>query len=197
MTTVDITEQRVTVAPTTTNVVVIWLLLVVGLVAAAVMSGNISVERFGGVMAPVVPTAKPLPTVALPNSQPAQPAAPPVVQPTMVVVVPQGQPVLPAQPTAVPTAIPVVTPFPQEFYQAPTPVLAAGAPAIGAPECNSQSAQFKGEKDVVLDTPPIDGNGIPLGHIAAWSCTSQDNVVVELQQRELEMIEKFKAKNSG
>lgn len=177
----------------------IWL-VIVGLVVFVVASGGITVKQFAGVttIGQPVATSRPLPTVAQPNSQvvpTAYVAVPPAPQ-ADVIVVPQGQPVLPAQPTAVPTVIPAVTALPKEWYQPPTPVLAAGAPAIGPAECNSQNSAYRGEKDVTyLRDASNPASAIPLGHIAAWSCESQDAVVAELQQRETDMVAKWKAQH--
>lgn len=136
--------------------------------------------------APPVTVVQPVAT-----QPPALPPAPPQPQIPPVVVAPQpaeqapaielhGMPDLPRPiPTAEPPT-PVVTPFPAAMYAAPTPVL--NGPAEGPAECNSQNAPYKGEKDVVL-------NGVPLGHIAAWSCESTAAVAADLQAREVAMVE--------
>lgn len=145
----------------------------------------------GRIVQPPVPTVQP--AIARPTPPPVAPrppavVAPPAQPPAAPVVVPQGAPVLPAPPTVAPTAVPIVTALPQEYYTPPTPVLAANAAPVGPPACNSQNAPYRGEKDVVYGVP-----GVPLGHIAAWSCASQDAVVAELQQRELAMVAAYEA----
>lgn len=132
--------------------------------------------------------AAPVPQVILPTPRTAPIQRPPIVvsEPSRApIVVPQTQFQVTA--TTVPPT-PVVTPFPAEYQATATPVF--NGPAIGTADCNSQNATYKAEKDVIFGMPP---NGVPLGHVAAWSCQSEAAVVQSVQEQESAMVAKYTA----
>jgi hypothetical protein len=133
--------------------------------------------------APAAPTVRAIAPAPAPPivAQPVQDAAPPIEQapamPTPVMVIPQGEPRYAAapQPTVwAPDATQTAaydkvrgTPAPQVYGTDPT--------------CNSANATFR------TDPIKVEKNGIPIGAVQGWSCTSEADAVATAQRFATEM----------
>jgi hypothetical protein len=128
------------------------------------------------------------PTVVIATSIPSRPIiVPPRPAEQPVIVVPQGPPNIPPTPEPLPTPLP---PAVQQEYAAAY-ALAVNTPTPGtwgAPECNAQNATYR--SDTIRVTTP---DGMPIGEVSAWSCTSAEAAAQEAQQRAVETLNTYLA----
>lgn len=161
-------------------------------IAATLFIGFAFYVMFWPMLSSYVPSA-PAPTVApasppqvaphaqapvVEQSAPIVEQAPAAPAPTALVVVPAAAP-LRFEPTAAPPAwVPSA-----EQTAAYDAVRATQAPQVYGtdPTCNSANATY------VTDPIKVEKNGVPIGAVQGWSCTSEADAVAEAQRRAVEM----------